>query len=54
MDDVLGSSECGELSISDVALTRRQFLAKSARVAADAGLGLSARGLTNRLSHSHE
>src|SRR5208282_5969087 len=37
---------CGELSMSDVSLTRRQFLAKSARLAAGAGLGLSALGLT--------
>src|SRR5271166_3610576 len=44
MDDVVGSNGCGELSISDVALTRRQFLARSARLAAGAGLGLSALG----------
>ncbi|MFZ0680248.1 FAD-binding oxidoreductase, partial [Candidatus Binatus sp.] len=35
------------MPISDVSLTRRQFLAKSARLAAGAGLGLSALGLTS-------
>ena len=33
------------MSISEVSLTRRQFLARSARLAAGAGLGLSALGL---------
>jgi len=35
------------LSVSDVSLTRRQFLAKSARLAAGAGFGLSALGMTS-------